>query len=332
MRRYVIIFILVIISTYLIHLGLIHAGLFPVEASAQAIPIDKLFQVHLWMISFLFSLIMVTMIYSLIAFHRRKGEVGDGAYLTGSTPLEITWTSIPLVAVLVLAFVGARTLGDIRVVDPSALQIRVTSGQWFWQFIYPDYTVAGSELYLPVNRQIDLLMTSTDVIHSFWVPEFRIKQDIVPGRTNELRFTPTLIGEYQVRCAELCGLRHAYMEAKVHVVSQADFDNWIKQQQASTPASPELRGELFATQYGCANCHSTDGTAKTGPTWLHLYNSQVKLSDGSTVTADDNYIKDAILRPHLQVVAGFPDVMPDFGTVLDENTVGSLLAYLKTLK
>jgi cytochrome c oxidase subunit 2 len=333
MRRYVIIFVLVIVSTLLIHSWLISIGLFPTEASAQSIPVDQLFHVHIWMISFLFSLIMVTLIFSLIAFRRRKGEQGDGAYLTGNSALEITWTSIPLMAVLVLAYVGAKTLGLIGVIDPSALLVKVTAGQWYWQFQYPEYGITSSELYLPVQKQINLEMTSVDVIHSFWVPEFRVKQDIVPGRTVDLRVTPTLIGQYTVRCAELCGLRHAYMETPVYVLSQADFDKWVSQQQSATSASPELRGQQLAQQYGCANCHTTDGSSNIGPTWLHLYGSTVNLADGTSVTADDTYLSNSILDPNSQIVAGFPaNVMPNFNNVLTQTDVAALVAYIKTLK
>ncbi len=333
MKRYVIIFILVIVATLVIYTWLNNIGLFPVEASTQSVVVDQLFNVHLWLISFLFSLIMVTLIYSLIAFRRKPGETGDGAYITGNSTLEITWTAIPLMAVLVLAYAGAKTLGTIRVIDPSAMQVKVTAGQWYWQYAYPEYGVTSTELILPVNIQIDLQMTSVDVIHSFWVPEFRVKQDIVPGQTVELRVTPSLIGEYKVRCAELCGLRHAYMEGKVTVLSKADFDKWISQQQSAAPPSPELRGEQLASSYGCANCHSTDGSAKTGPTWLHLYESNVTLSDGSTVVADEDYLRTSIVKANAQVSAGFPaNVMPDFSTVLDQTMVEALVAYIKTLK
>lgn len=333
MRRYVIVFVLVIVSTFLVHTGLIAVHLFPVEASAQSIAVDKLFHVHLWIISFLFSLIMVTLIFSLIVFRRRKGEIGDGAYLTGNSTLEITWTAIPLMAVLVLAYAGAKTLGAIQVIDPSALQVKVTAGQWYWQFAYPDYGVTSNDLYLPVNIQVDLQMTSVDVIHSFWVPEFRVKQDIIPGRTVDLRVTPDLIGNYKVRCSELCGLRHAYMEGPVTVVSQTDFAKWISKQQSASPPSPELHGQQLASSYGCVNCHSTDGTKKTGPTWLHLYGSNVKLSNGTTVVADENYLKTSIISANTQIVAGFPaNVMPDFSTVLDQTMVEALVAYIKTLK
>src|SRR4030042_786299 len=325
MKRYVIIFILVIVATLLIYTWLNNIGLFPIEASTQSVVVDQLFNVHLWLISFLFSLIMVTLIYSLIAFRRKQGETGDGAYITGNSTLEITWTAIPLMAVLVLAYAGAKTLGAIRVIAPSALQVKVTAGQWYWQYAYPEYGVTSTELILPVNIQVDLQMTSVDVIHSFWVPEFRVKQDIVPGQTVELRVTPSLIGEYKVRCAELCGLRTAYRVGRATVPSQADFDKWISQQQSAAPPSPELRGEQLASSYGCTNCHSTDGSAKTGPTWLHLYNSNVELSDGTTVVANDDYLKTSIINPTIQVTADFPsNVMPDFSTVLDQTMVESL--------
>ncbi len=333
MIHFAIIAILVIASTFLIHTGLIDLHLLPAEASAQSIAVDQLFGVHFWLISFLFSLIVVTLIYSLVIFRRKKGETGDGKHLTGNSTLEITWTAIPIMAVLVLAYAGSKTLGTIEAIDPTAVKVNVTAGQWYWQYAYPDYGVSSTDLYLPVNLQTNLQLTSVDVIHSFWVPEFRVKQDILPGRTVNLRITPILIGDYTVRCSELCGLRHAYMEGKVNVVSQADFDKWISQQQSAAPPSPEVRGQQLAQAYGCVNCHSTDGSKKIGPTWLHLYGSSVKLADGTTVNADDNYLKTSIINPNLQIVLGFPsNTMPDFSTVLDQTMVEALVAYLKTLK
>jgi cytochrome c oxidase subunit 2 len=312
---------------------LTNIGLLPVEASAQSVEIDQLFSLYTWMISFLFSLIMVVLVYCLIVFRRRKGETGDGAYITGNTALEIAWTAIPLILVVILAYIGGKSLGVIRRIDPSALKVKVIAGQWYWQYQYPEYGVSSTDLYLPVGKQIDLVMSSNDVIHSFWVPEFRVKQDLVPGRTTELRVTPTLIGEYKVRCAELCGTRHAYMEGLVNVVSQVDFEKWISQQQSAAPIDPALRGQQLAQDYGCANCHSTDGSQKIGPTWLHLYQSNVELSDGTSVVADENYLKTAIINANLQIVNGFPaNVMPDFSNTLDQTMVESLVAYIKTLK
>jgi cytochrome c oxidase subunit 2 len=333
MKHVVIIFVLVVACTFLIHTGLTNIGLLPTEASAQAVEIDQLFGIHIWLISALFSLIMVVLIYSLIVFRRKKGETGDGAYITGNSTLEVLWTAIPLLAVIVLAYIGGKSLGVIRRIDPSAMQVKVTAGQWFWQYQYPDYGITTTDLYLPVGRQVDLVMTSNDVIHSFWVPEFRVKQDLVPGHTTDLRITPTLIGDYKVRCAELCGASHAYMEGLVKVVSQGDFDNWISQQQSAAPMDPALRGQQLTQQYGCTNCHSIDGSENIGPTWLNLYQSEVELSDGSSVIADDNYLKTSIVNPNLQVVAGYSaNIMPNFGDLLDQTAVEALVSYIITIK
>jgi cytochrome c oxidase subunit 2 len=333
MKHVVVIAILVILGAFLVHTGLSSIGLLPLQASLQAVAIDKLMGIHLWLISSLFSLIMVVLFYSLIVFRRKKGETGDGAHIEGNSGLEIAWTTIPLLAVIILAFIGARSLGEVRRIDPSALQVKVISGQWFWQFQFPEFGIISTELYLPVDRQVDLQMTSKDVIHSFWVPEFRVKQDLIPGRTTDLRITPTKIGKYKVLCAELCGISHAYMEAVVAVVSQQDFDNWVKTQQESVPLDPVLRGEQLAQQYGCANCHSADGSKKTGPTWSRLFESEVTLSDGTELIADREYLLQSILNPNLQVVEGYPaNAMPSFADTLDQTAVEAIVSYIESLK
>jgi cytochrome c oxidase subunit 2 len=273
MKHFVLVTIIVVLGTILVYKGLAWLGLLPPQASLQAVPIDKLFNIHMWLISFLFSLIAGILFYSLVVFRRRKGETGDGAYITGNTGLEVLWTLIPLGGVIFLAYIGALSLAEVQRIDPSAMVIKVIAGQWFWKFQYPDYGFSSDKLYLPINRQVDLQMTSQDVIHSFWVPEFRVKQDLVPGRITDLRITPTLLGQYKVRCAELCGSGHAYMEAAVNVVSQADFDKWANQQKSAAPADPVLRGQQLAQQTGCANCHSIDGSKKIGPTWKGVADS-----------------------------------------------------------
>lgn len=231
-----------------------------------------------------------------------------------------------------LAYIGAMSLGETRRIDPTALQVRVISGQWFWNYQYPEYGIASNELYLPVDRQVVLQMTSGDVIHSFWVPEFRVKQDLVPGQTTELRITPTVSGEYKVRCAELCGLNHAYMEGLVHVVSQEAFQAWVTAQQSAAPADPAMRGQQLALQY-CQACHSTDGTPKIGPTWAGLFESQVTLDNGTTLQADQEYLIQSIVDPNLHVVEGYaPNVMPSFADILDQTEVESIVTYIEGLK
>ncbi len=334
MKHFIIIAILVIASTFAIHAGLNSIGLLPVQASAQAVTIDQLFGIYTWAIAFVFSLIMVIMLYSLVVFRRKKGETGEGTHFEGNNNLEIAWTVIPLIAVLYLAFLGARSLSETRRIDPSAMVVKVIAEQWSWQFQYPDYLFSSKDLYLPVGKQIDLQMTSLDVTHSFFVPEFRLKQDILPGRTVDLRITPSRIGNYTLTCSQLCGAHHTDMVANVVVVSQADFLAWTQQEIASAPKDPVLIGQQLASLFGCAVCHSIDGSKKVGPTWLHLYNSSVPLSDGTKVIADQTYLNNSIVNPNLQIVAGFsPNVMPaTFAQALTQTQIQNLIAYIESLK
>jgi cytochrome c oxidase subunit II len=338
MRHYVIVAVLVLVVSVLTYFGLVAADLMPVQASAQAVTIDWLWNLELITISFLFSLITVPLFYSLVVFRRRKGETGDGEHMEGNTTLEITWTVIPLFIVLAFAYLGAYNLGETRRLNPDAMEINVTAQQFAFSFEYPTFGgFVSDELYLPVNRQVVLKMTSRDVIHSFWVPEFRIKQDIVPGRVTEYRITPTLLTEeqpYRVICAELCGASHAYMVANVRVVPQEDFDAWVavRQEEAEAAAqTPEGRGEIMAVQNGCLGCHTVDGSAGTGPTWFNLYGEQVQLADGSTVIADDAYIQESILDPQAKIVAGFESILMPAYDFTDEQ-IADIIAYIETLK
>ena len=334
MRHFVIVGVLIAILTPLIYLGIRASNLMPIEASLQAIPVDWMWNMDMGPIAFLFALIMVPLVYSLIVFRRRKGDTTDAEHDEGNTTLEITWTIIPLMIVIVYAYLGAYTLGETRVVDPNALVINVTAHQWDWSFSYPE-GFTSNELHLPINKQVVLEMQSLDVIHSFWVPEFRIKQDVVPGHITEYRITPDLLGNYTVRCAELCGTSHAYMERPVIVTSQSDYDSWVTQQAAKEAAlvaqgGPDA-GKALVAQNGCGGCHSIDGSKLVGPTWRGLFESKVKLSDGSVVTADEAYLIESIAKPSAKVVDGFPDhVMPTFN--LTDAQIKNIASYIKTLK
>jgi cytochrome c oxidase subunit 2 len=189
-------------------------------------------------------------------------------------------------------------------------------------------------LVLPVNQQALLNLTSNDVIHSFWVPEFRVKQDALPGEgmERELRITPTQIGSYKVRCAELCGLEHAYMLADVRVVSLEDYNSWVSEQLAGISDDPVLRGEKWATQFGCIACHSTDGSTRAGPTWLNIYGSEESLSDGSTITVDETYLRESILEPQAKIVQGYENVvMPPTGQNMSEQQIQDVIEFIKSI-
>ncbi len=337
-RHVLIITALVAIVTVLVYMGLDALGLMPVEASAQAGAIDWLFDIEVKMIAFFFALIMVPLVYSLVVFRRRDGDDGDGEHIEGNTPLEIAWTIIPLIIVVALGVVGADNLRQVQAKDPNALEIKVIGFQWGWRFEYPQ-GFSSPQLYLPANQQVLLKMESQDVLHSFWVPEFRVKQDLVPGRVTEYRITPTLLGAYKVRCAELCGVSHAYMESPVIVVSQADYDKWVSEQaalaltnEAASAGKPDAaRGQKLYNEAGCKACHSLDGAKGVGPTWKGLFGEDVNLNDGTRVDGDEAYITESIKAPNAKVADGFnANSMPNFG--LKDGQIADLVEFIKTLK
>ncbi len=336
MKHFAIVAVLVAISTVLVDYLLRTIGLLPIEASTQATIIDRLFNTHFMVISFLFSLIVVFLVYSLIVFRRRGKETTEGRFFKSSTRLEVLWTIFPLAAVIYFSYLGSLSLAETRKVDPQALEVKVIGRQWSWTFEYPDFGITSDTLQLPVNRQVLLKMTSQDVIHSFWVPEFRVKQDLLPGENlvKELRITPTIIGSYKVRCAELCGKLHAYMESPVVVVSDADFQTWVDDQVKLLNADPATRGELAAKQNGCFACHSIDGSKLVGPTWKGLFGSESKFTDGSSMIVDEVYLKNSIIKPNAEIVAGFPaGVMPQtYADSLTDVKIADIIAFIKTLK
>jgi cytochrome c oxidase subunit 2 len=334
-KHIIVAFVLVIIVTALVILGLTALDLVPTLASAEGKFVDQMFAAQIYVIAFVFSLIVVLMLYSVVVFRRKPGDDSDGPYITGNVPLEIGWTVIPLIVVMGFGVWGASHLTEITAADPKELLVRVTGFQFGWSFEYPEYNVTSSELYLPRGRQVLFELTSRDVIHSFWVSEFRIKQDAVPGRWTTLRVTPTEVGDYRVRCAELCGYSHAAMYAPVVVVEPADFEAWLAGQEIKVPPTgaetPADKGARVAQDTGCLSCHSIDGSDSVGPTWLGLFGRQVQLEDGSTVVADEAYLLNSIRHPGDQIVAGYPNIMPSaYSNVADED-LNSLVEYIKSL-
>jgi cytochrome c oxidase subunit 2 len=341
--------LLVVVGTVIVYFLLTAVYKLPVAASAEAGPIDQLFNIHFVSISFLFALIIVFMLYSVVVFRRKPGDE-EGADFHSHTVLEIVWIIIPLIFVIGLGIFSAFMLANITEARPNEMEVEVKGRQWSWVFSYPEHEDIGfsSTLVLPVDQTVRLLMSTDDVLHSFWVPEFRVKQDLVPGQVTELRITPDRIGTYKVRCAEICGLDHAIMVGDVEVVSRADFDEWISEQSPSLPLdemSASERGQQWVDELGCSSCHSVDGTVGAGPTWHELFGSEETLVDGSTVTVDEDYIRRSILNPSIQLADGYADSMPkDFderiaareaeiaekqGVELD--IVADLIAYIETL-
>jgi cytochrome c oxidase subunit II len=203
---------------------------FPVEASSAAHPIDTLYDVLLIFSVPIFVLVMSVAIYSVIKFRARPGDMGDGAPIHGNTRLEVFWVTIPFLIVSGLAIYGWIVLDDIEAKQPDEMVVRVVGQQFTWHFDYPAEKVKSSELVLPKDRPVHFEITTEDVIHSFWVPEFRLKSDAVPGLTTDVRTTPTRIGDYNVVCAELCGIGHSTMRQDVHVIPSSEWDAWVERQ------------------------------------------------------------------------------------------------------
>jgi len=203
---------------------------FPAEASSAAHPIDKLYDVLLIFSVPVFVLVMSVAIYSVIAFRARPGDMGDGAPIHGNTRLEVFWVTIPFLIVSGLAIYGWVVLDDIEAKQPDELVVKVVGQQFTWHFDYPAEKVKSSELVLPKDKPVHFEITTQDVIHSFWVPEFRLKSDAVPGLTTTVRTTPDKLGNWEVVCAELCGLGHATMRQAVHVVPPSEWDAWVERQ------------------------------------------------------------------------------------------------------
>lgn len=337
MKHFSIVSILVILLTVIVYFLLQSAGLLPTQASSQAVIIDQLFDIHIGIIAFLFSLISVFIGYSLVVFRRNKLLPDEeGQYFSGSSKLEIVWTLVPLAAVIFISYLGAISLAETRKIDPQALAVKVTGGQWFWSFDYPDYDITSDVLYLPVDRQVKLSLTSMDVIHSFWVPEFRVKQDVLPGENlvKELRFTPIQTGDFMVLCAELCGGAHAYMNSPVKVVTEMEFQDWVAEELGNFPQDPVSLGERLAKNNGCFGCHSVDGKDGVGPTWKGLYGSEKTLVSGEKIMVEEDYLYEAIVNPNSQIVLGFPaNVMAqNYSELFTDEELNNMIAFIKSLE
>ena len=337
MRHFIINAVLVAAASVLVYAAIDAADVLPLAASTQATSIDWLFDLQWKAMSFLFSLIVVPLAYSLIVFRRRKGDTTDAEHVEGNVNLEISWTVLPLFAVVGLAYIGGISLAETLRIDPQAMEARVVGFQWAWKFSYPAYPLVQTDkLYLPINRQVALRMSSLDVIHSFWVPEFRLKQDLVPGQETSLHITPDRLGEYRLRCAELCGTSHTYMQATVIVMTQEEFEKTLGGLQAEAEAAlasgiPDAsRGQQLYETSGCKACHSIDGSPLIGPTWRGLFGSTVELADGSFVEADEAYLTQSILDPNSQIVADFQPGMPQLP--LTELQVKDVIEFIKTLR
>jgi len=301
---------------------------FPVEASNFAGNVDSLFTFIL--LTCLFFAVTVTLLVIFAAFkYKRKGVGEVGSTVEGNTPMEIGWTLLPLLLAIGMFAWGAVIYVNFRTPPKDTLDIYVIGKQWMWKLQQPNGRKEINELHVPINRNIKLILGSEDVIHDFYVPAFRVKMDVVPGRYNTLWFQPTKIGKYHFFCSQYCGTNHAIMGGWVTVMDPAEYAAWLSDEGGDV--NPVSAGEKLFTQLACATCHIANGTGRA-PSLNGVFAAKVLLADGSTVTADESYIRESILQPKAKIVAGYQPVMPTFQGLVTEEQVQNLTAYIKSLQ
>jgi len=304
----------------------------PPQSSTIAGGVDSLFDFILWTSVVFFAIVAVASIYFVIRY-RRHGDIARTTPFTENLGLEITWTVIPTILLMCIFVWGFKGFLRYHIIPANATEVKVTAQRWFWSFSYADGPTTIGELVVPVNKPIKLLMSSQDVIHSFYVPNFRVKMDVLPNRYTLTWFEAVHVGEYQIYCAEFCGKGHSEMWGKVKVLPEEDFKKWLEA--GSGPGEGETLKDYGARMYvknACITCHSVDGSKVVGPTFKGLFGRHEVLSTGETIVADENYLRESMLTPTAKVVAGYDPVMPTFQGILKNVDIDGLIAYIKSLE
>jgi cytochrome c oxidase subunit 2 len=301
---------------------------FPERASSFAWQVDALY-FYILAISVFFTVGIVVGIIFFMVKYREKEKFATGAEIHGSIPLELFWSFVPFVISMSIFLGGAIVYFNQFRIPKDTTEIYVVGKQWMWKFQHGTGQREINELHVPVGKKIELTMTTEDVLHDLFIPAFRTKTDIVPGRYTKLWFEATKPGKYHLFCAEYCGLNHSGMGGYVYVMEQRDFDNWLSGNvSGQTPV--EAGRDLFENKLGCASCHA-GGPQQRGAKLENLFGTDVKLTNGQTVKADDAYIRESIINPGAKVVEGYQPIMPTFKGTVSEEQIVSLIAYIKSL-
>jgi cytochrome c oxidase subunit 2 len=305
--------------------------LFPEAASTFAPQTDALL-FFLLAVSLFFALLIAGLIVVFMIRYRRRPDVDYVPETHGSLALEGFWTAIPFAIAMVMFFWGASLYATLQHAPDDAMQIDVVAKQWMWKLQHMEGRREIDELHVPVGRPVRLVMTSEDVIHSFYVPAFRIKQDAVPGRYSTVWFQATTPGTYHLFCAEYCGTLHSGMIGHVIAMEPAAFEAWLAgEMPGAQNVAPAVAGENVFRAQACGTCHRADGSGQ-GPALNGLFGKPVTLASGDTILADEGYVRESILNPQAKIVAGYQPVMPTFQGLLSEEDVMRLIAYVKSLK
>jgi len=301
--------------------------LFPERASTMATRVDALY-FFLLALAVFFSLLIAGLIVYFAVKYRRRSPESVGAHIYGGLGLEVTWTVVPLLITMVIFVWGASVYFAMATPPEDTLNIYVVGKQWMWKFQHLDGQREIDELHVPSGRNVKLITTSEDVIHDFFVPAFRMKADVLPGRYVSLWFHPTKPGRYHIFCAEYCGTRHSGMTGEVVVMEPSDYQTWLSG--GAPEGSLASAGEKLFQDLACITCHRADAQGR-GPVLQGLFGKTVHLQNGETVTADEAYIRESILNPATKITAGFQPIMPTFQGLVSEEQVLELIEYVKSL-
>jgi len=295
--------------------------------------VNKVFFYILGITIFLLCLITFLMVYFVIRYRKERNP--QSADIHENFWLEIIWTIVPTLLVLTMFYYGLTGFNFLKKAPLDAMKVKVIARQWSWLFEYEN-GIKSNELKVPLGKPVQLSLTSEDVIHGFYAPAFRIKQDVVPGMVNHLWFQPTDVGTFDVLCTQYCGLQHAKMLTKIVVLPEDEFNQWYQKGKEEIEAAKEKpRGAQLYLEKGCVACHSIDGSPRVGPTVKGLFGKTVTvITDGKErqVVADETYLRKSLLEPNADVVKGFPPIMPaQKGLITDEELEG-IIQYIKELK
>lgn len=304
----------------------------PVAGSPHARKVDGVFTYINVICFFFFALITVLTIYFVIKYRQKTPGEKPQKSPSHNTTIEIVWTVIPTIIVIIM-FIDGFTAYMASVVPPeNSYQIKVVGRKWSWTFEYPNGYI-DKDLHVPIDTDIKLLITSEDVLHSVYVPAFRVKRDAIPGRYTVIAFHPDQLSPpegYDLFCAEYCGTEHSMMLARAHVHEKADFDAWLAEaSDYVNNLGPLKAGEKLYLERGCKSCHSLDGSAGTGPSFAELYGKPHPLADGSEAVPDENYVRESILYPKAKVYSGYQPVMPTYKGSLSDPEIDALITFIK---
>ena len=287
--------------------------------------VDALYIFLLIVTGMMTLLIFICLVYFAARFRYRPGVRAE--QIEGSTALEVTWSTIPFLIFMVIFAWGAVVYFKERTPPSDSTEVYVVAKQWMWKLEHAEGQREINELHIPVGRDVRMIMTSQDVIHSFFIPAFRIKQDVLPGRYTVAWFRATKPGVYHLFCAEYCGTQHSGMVGSIVVLEPAQYETWMN---GGSTGPLSATGEKIFAELGCSTCHRSD-TQGRGPNLHGVFGKPVQLEDGRTVTADENYLRECILDPGTKRVKGFQPIMPTFQGLVSEEQVNALVAYIKSI-